>query len=369
MTMSKVEWSGVLFYQVKGSIKNIDKVKIVLKDVLLMDRGIKVHTKFDWDEDVVEYRMSNPESMEWLVGLIHSHNTMNVGFSGEDWDELNDNCSNHNFYLSLIVNNYMEMTAKIVFTGEQKELVCKDEKGYDYTIVIDQDKDNPALDPIMLVYNCEVQIKQERVKVSDEFAARVEIIDKKSAKRDKEEEEERKKKVQGYSNTHPKIEKGSKKGDGVAKAVFPDWERGVNQGWGDDWGKSDHPWIDAFEEVKKKSDVKEEDEFLAFMFRIGNKVKEDNAEDALEEVNMADVNLDILFNLIADSYDEFYTVFFGSGHDPMHYSNILEGCIRILKSIRKKFPNIDRLTDKLVRKQTDISISKQDTQIVKQGDN
>lgn len=66
--IAKVEWSGLLFYQVEGSIKDSKNVKLVSKDILLMDKGSSAYTEYDWDEDIVEYRMNNPESMDWLVG-------------------------------------------------------------------------------------------------------------------------------------------------------------------------------------------------------------------------------------------------------------------------------------------------------------
>jgi hypothetical protein len=54
---------------------------------------------------------------------------MNVFFSGTDMGELNDNSPKHNIYLSLIVNNYLDMTAKLAFIGKPYSYVCKDDKG------------------------------------------------------------------------------------------------------------------------------------------------------------------------------------------------------------------------------------------------
>lgn len=50
----------------------------------------------------------NEHLEECRIGHIHSHNTMGVFFSGTDWGELEDNAPNHNYYLSLIVNNFMD---------------------------------------------------------------------------------------------------------------------------------------------------------------------------------------------------------------------------------------------------------------------
>lgn len=359
MTMHDVEWSGVLFYQVKGTIRNTDKMKIILKDVLLMDRGIKAHTKFDWDEDIVEYRMDNPDSMEWLVGLIHSHNTMTSWFSHEDWDELNENCPLHNFYLSLIVNNYTNMVAKVAFTGEPKEFICKDERGLNYSITLSSEGANVG--PVMFVYDCDPQVKKDNIRVPDTFADRVGIVSKKSAKRDAEEERKRAARNQ--------VVKLDNKID--SKSPFPDWDKGINQDWNQGWGKSDHYWMD---EPKNKDNESEESKFLAFMFRIGNKIEEDDVISALEDIEFVEINMEMLLGLVAESYDELYIVFFGSDEHPAHYFKILEGCIQVLKSVRKGFPEVDNLIDKLVQKQTDMLVplqdvaGKQNTQIIKQGD-
>ena len=62
-----------------------------------------------------------------------------VFFSGVDIKELEDNAKNHNFYLSLIVNNKMETVAKVISYAEAKHIFegsfkAKDENGDDYEI-------------------------------------------------------------------------------------------------------------------------------------------------------------------------------------------------------------------------------------------
>ena len=59
--------------------------------------------------------MSHPELMEIHSAHIHSHHNMAVFFSPTDDDELVVNSEFHNYYLSLIVNNRNEMTAKVAF--------------------------------------------------------------------------------------------------------------------------------------------------------------------------------------------------------------------------------------------------------------
>ena len=61
-----------------------------------------------------------------------------VFFSGTDWSELEDNASNHNYYLSLIVNNFMDFCAKVCFIAEAKNetfnFEAKDEQGKRYSL-------------------------------------------------------------------------------------------------------------------------------------------------------------------------------------------------------------------------------------------
>lgn len=118
--ISTVEWSGVLLYTIEGTMDNIKELVIYPKDILLMDIGSGAHTSFDYDPVVIsEGYIDNPEWIddEYRRGLIHSHVNMQVFFSGEDMSELHDNAHFYDFYLSLIVNNKLETTAKIAFAG------------------------------------------------------------------------------------------------------------------------------------------------------------------------------------------------------------------------------------------------------------
>ena len=75
--ISKVEWSGVLFYSVNGSFENKD-LQIVCEDIFQMDEGSSAYTEFIMSPDVISYMVDNPELMNDNVyqGLIHSHNEM-----------------------------------------------------------------------------------------------------------------------------------------------------------------------------------------------------------------------------------------------------------------------------------------------------
>jgi len=177
--INKDEWSGALFYSIEGSIKEPLTFKIKLEDILPLDKGTSSYTEYELDDRYLDYLMEDEKRMNWYVGHIHSHNTMAVFFSGTDMAELNDNSPSHNFYLSLIVNNYMDFMAKIAFVAsleqEIKEIpyYANDENGVKYII----DRPNITLKKDkMFVYNCEIISPFEQIIVEEGFDNRVKEI-------------------------------------------------------------------------------------------------------------------------------------------------------------------------------------------------
>lgn len=155
-----VEWSGILFYSIDGSIKNPGNMTLTLQTILPMHKGTQAYTEYSFDERVVNFMMEEEDAMEWKMAHIHSHNNMAVFFSGTDWSELEDNAPNHNFYLSLIVNNRMDFCAKVCFVADTdtKEVElsyhAKDEHGnrYEYgKYPINTKKDK------LIVYDCDIK--------------------------------------------------------------------------------------------------------------------------------------------------------------------------------------------------------------------
>ena len=169
------EWSGILWYSIEGSIQDPVTFKITIEDIFPMDKGSATYTEYEFDETIVEYRISNPASKNWRMGHIHSHNTMKVFFSSEDMRELNDNSEHHNYYLSLIVNNYGDMTAKIAFRGKQKftPFYGIAEKGIEYEIPIGNINIEQE---ILFVYDCNIETNTKPLKVKDSFIQRVKDI-------------------------------------------------------------------------------------------------------------------------------------------------------------------------------------------------
>ena len=71
-----VEWSGTLFYTTEGSFE--DNLKVICKDIFVMDVGNATFTEFSDSPDIVTYRIEHPELLQEGIyeGLIHSHNNM-----------------------------------------------------------------------------------------------------------------------------------------------------------------------------------------------------------------------------------------------------------------------------------------------------
>lgn len=175
--ISKVEWSGALFYTTEGSIQKPETFKITLKTILPLDVGSTAYTEYSLDERFMDFIEEDFEERSlWKLGHIHSHNTMDVFFSGTDMAELNDNAPAHNFYLSLIVNNYMDFMAKVAFIGEAKQdikkvpYMAKDSEGKDYVI---ETQDFEVNTTKLFIYDCVIDAPKEEVIVSEIFNAQV----------------------------------------------------------------------------------------------------------------------------------------------------------------------------------------------------
>lgn len=114
-----VEWSGVLYHTSTGDVDDPKSFVCKAEYILLLDKGTSGYTEYDFTSaNFTEALMEKPELMELSMSHVHSHNTMNVFFSGTDNEELTDNAPNYNYYLSLIVNNKGEYCAKVAFIGE-----------------------------------------------------------------------------------------------------------------------------------------------------------------------------------------------------------------------------------------------------------
>lgn len=173
----KVEWSGALFYTTEGSIEKPGTFKITLKTILPLDMGSAAYTEYHLDDRFIDFIEEDfEERCNWKLGHIHSHNVMGVFFSGTDMAELNDNAPAHNFYLSLIVNNYMDFIAKVAFIGEAKKDIkqvpytAKNVDGHDYII---EKQDFEVNTQKLFIYDCDIDTPKNEILVSDQFSAQV----------------------------------------------------------------------------------------------------------------------------------------------------------------------------------------------------
>ena len=182
--ISKVEWSGIILYTVVGTIQKPKEMSLILQDIIPMNKGTQVYTEYqfnekkrdssDYDDRMIDYFCENPKALEedWKMGHIHSHNTMNVYFSSTDISELEDNCPSHNFYFSLIVNNFMEFTAKVAFLATIETVVTApyktlDESGEEY--IISSSKLSVKKNR-MFMYDCEIEAPEtKKILVDDIF--------------------------------------------------------------------------------------------------------------------------------------------------------------------------------------------------------
>lgn len=190
----KEEWSGILLYTVEGSIKQPEKMVIHLKDIIAMDKGSGTYTAYNFNEKKrdnsgyldrhIDYTNEHEEALEWKIGQIHSHNTMRVFFSGVDMDELRENTPSHNYYLSLIVNNYMDMIARVAFRAKVDTTVnapykAIDDEGEEY--VIQEGKFNVSKSK-MFIHECIIESNRQVIEVNKEFADNVKDIIEKANK-------------------------------------------------------------------------------------------------------------------------------------------------------------------------------------------
>ena len=63
-----MEWSGVLFYDVVGTIADPTNMVIHLREIFLMDKGTAGHTAYNYDEELVGFRMDNPTTNFMKIG-------------------------------------------------------------------------------------------------------------------------------------------------------------------------------------------------------------------------------------------------------------------------------------------------------------
>lgn len=157
--ISQVEWSGVLFYSAYGSISHPENLQIELRDILLMDIGTSAFTSYEFNADVVNYIEADPQRFEWKIGHIHSHNNMKTYFSSTDMEELIENSENYDYYLSIIVNNNLDIVGKIAYRGISEGLnyVYNDEAGNRITKMLTRKTE------YVFIHNCDIEERRNPI--------------------------------------------------------------------------------------------------------------------------------------------------------------------------------------------------------------
>lgn len=105
------EWSGTLFYTVEGSFAD-GTFTATCRDIYVSDIGSGGYTEFDHKADIVTYADEH-DLLDCHHGLLHSHNKLAAFFSGTDRATLIEEGMSMPHFLSLIVNNAGNYTAKI----------------------------------------------------------------------------------------------------------------------------------------------------------------------------------------------------------------------------------------------------------------
>lgn len=112
------EWSGFIFYTYEGNL--FEEVTCKVIDLILLDIDSPTYTEFDpgKDERFMDYAIDKGYlgNDNIKIGLMHSHQSMSVFFSGTDESTLIEHGLNFDMFLSVIVNNRLEVESKLAFT-------------------------------------------------------------------------------------------------------------------------------------------------------------------------------------------------------------------------------------------------------------
>jgi hypothetical protein len=358
--ISKVEWSGALFYTTEGSIEKPETFKITLKTILPLDMGSQAYTEYNLDERFMDFIEEDfEERCTWKLGHIHSHNSMAVFFSGTDMAELNDNAPAHNFYLSLIVNNAMDFLAKVAFIGEAKRDIkqvpytAKNVQGQDYII---EKQDFEVNSQKLFIFDCDIYSDLQELSTTEQFIAQVaKIMEPKPVK-----------KVESkWPSSLPTSGNSWSKGSRDQKLI-DDWNRGFKQQTSknptlfEDWGlpsNMDKEIEDLQEEELKNISIYE---FAKDLFNSSREVldEEDTLEDVLDMLTEYELPPSEIAKSVINSYSAFFARHFpnASSTDFVQYTHetldLLEDVVMLYPEIRLTLRTITSMIDKFISHET-----------------
>lgn len=174
-----VEWCGIVIYKITNekSINPFNNITIDVIDIYPTSKGTSVTVNRD---DTVLPKVYKIFGMECLIGTIHSHNNMDSFFSETDVNDIKTNVGLYSQYLSIVVNNKMDIKAKIAFNTIKrikiKEFI-KDLNGK----IHKQYKDELKKDAHII----DLEVKMETTPVEDWFINAINEIKTKSNKKEK----------------------------------------------------------------------------------------------------------------------------------------------------------------------------------------
>lgn len=112
------EWSGILlFKETKGSLQERN-LELTADKMFLLTLGDGATVEGDNGESYIDAMEAIPDFMDYKVGYLHTHHSMQAFHSGTDNQEIEDQAKTHEYFLSLIVNHQGSYAAKIGFIGE-----------------------------------------------------------------------------------------------------------------------------------------------------------------------------------------------------------------------------------------------------------
>jgi len=160
--INKIEWSGCIVYSIEGSLTHRESIHIEVHDLIPLDKGSAAFTSYSFDERVLNFIVEN-NYLEYKIGHLHSHHTMNTFFSGTDLEEVNENSEFIKPYLSIIINNKYEFSCKLAF-----RLKVLGSSVYEYQDIDNNIKETYTndKDEYVAYYDCDVIIP--KLSINDE---------------------------------------------------------------------------------------------------------------------------------------------------------------------------------------------------------
>lgn len=285
-----LEWSGWIFYNTVGSLENPDTMCINITDFILLDIGSGAFTSIDpTGEQIANIYIDRPHLMGMQYGILHTHHSMSLFFSGTDTDTLL-NCANQfDFLLSVIVNHKDHPIAKISQAGEIEALETFKYKFKGSQVYKEPVKVNKE---VVLVWDCKVVIENNDIRSELEICERI------------------------YKETQERISKQQSSFVGYSKQIVP--IKNESWGWGKDWKQTnlfEDTEIDTVDPIYSKLTIKEKTIELLKMCLLQMQFTENHTlAQAREEYNASKQELQYslkeLKSETEDCLDEYFEVLF-----------------------------------------------------------